>query len=89
MCAYLYVLVQLQACALECYFLGNSVTRVGRMDVDATCVCMFLRAHSAKIRRINTLARKRRHAQAEKKRVFAQKQAQQRLLCSNNVSGNI
>ena len=49
------------------------------MDVDAACVCMFLRAHWARIRRINALARKRRRAQAQKKQIFARKQAQQRL----------
>ena len=49
------------------------------MDVDTACVCMFLRARSARIRRINALARKRRRAQAQKKRILARKQAQQRL----------
>lgn len=46
------------------------------MDVDAACVCMFLRASSARIRCINALARKRRRARAQKRLMFAQKQAQ-------------
>ena len=49
------------------------------MDVDAACVCMFLRARLARIRHINALAWKRRRTQAQKKRIFARKQAQQRL----------
>ena len=46
------------------------------MDVDAACVCMFLRVRLARIRRVNALARKRRCARARRRVIFTRKQAQ-------------
>ena len=66
--------------ALECYFLGNGVTMSSeRMDVDAVSVYVFLRVRSARIRRINALARKRRRALAQRRMMLARKQAQQHV----------
>ena len=49
------------------------------MDTDTVSVCMFLRVRSARIRRVNALARKRRRARVRRRMIFARKQAQERL----------